>query len=73
MLQGIDICSFVTVAIPKVDRALLDMKFIRGKVVDFRNGVYMIGTTISDHVDVITCVPSHPISIIRFDLKEQNK
>lgn len=43
--KTIEIGSSVVVAIPKVDRGPLDVQTVLGKVMDYNNGVYKIGTS----------------------------
>ncbi|CAH3986430.1 unnamed protein product [Pieris brassicae] len=43
-LKPLNVGSNILINVPKVDRGLLGTKNIRGRVVDFRNGVYRVGT-----------------------------
>lgn len=38
--------AYVTIQVPKFDRGPLDLKAVHGQIVDFRNGVYRIGTSV---------------------------
>ncbi|CAH4036853.1 unnamed protein product [Pieris brassicae] len=42
--KPLNVGSSVLINVPKVDRGPLDTKNIRGRIVDFRNGVYRVGT-----------------------------